>query len=103
MKVLALILSIYILGLNIVPCADYDTSTQEVKTEVSQALDHDHQHQDSDLCSPFCQCHCCHIHVAQFKTAEYELSNSFILTQLFYYFDGFEKHYNHTLLQPPQV
>ncbi|XCF04745.1 DUF6660 family protein [Tamlana crocina] len=103
MKVLALILSIYIFALNLVPCEDNGIPDNEVKTEISQALDNDHQHQGADLCSPFCQCHCCHIHVAQFNVLDYSLSNIVVQTQVFNHFEGLEKDFNTTLLQPPQV
>lgn len=103
MKVLALILSIYIFALNLVPCEDNAIPDNEVKTEISQALDNDHQHQGADLCSPFCQCHCCHIHVTHFNVVDYSLSNTIISTQLFYCSEGLEKDFNTNLLQPPQV
>lgn len=102
MKFLGFILSIYIFGLNLVPCEDNAAFGNEFKTEISQALD-DHQHQDTDLCSPFCYCHCCHIHVTHFNVVDYNLSNTVIYTQEFRYFKGFEKDFNTTLLQPPQV
>ncbi|MFV0573641.1 MAG: DUF6660 family protein [Xanthomarina gelatinilytica] len=103
MKVLTLILSIYIFALNLVPCEDNGISNNEVKTEITQALDNDHQHENTDLCSPFCQCHCCHIHVIQFNVVDYSLSNITVPTQVFSHFDGLEKDFNTTLLQPPQV
>ncbi|MBU3823129.1 hypothetical protein KO566_13785 [Flavobacteriaceae bacterium XHP0103] len=103
MKFLAFILSIYIFTLNLVPCEDTGTFDNEVKTEISQDLGDNHQHQDADLCSPFCICQCCHIHVTHFNVVDYSLSNTVIPTQLFYYFDGLEKDFNTTLLQPPQV
>lgn len=103
MKFLALILSIYIFALNLVPCEDNSVSNNESRLEISQTLEDDHQHQNSDLCSPFCHCHCCHIHVIQFNVLDYSIANSVISTQVFYHFEGLEKDFNTILLQPPQV
>lgn len=104
MKVLALILSIYILGLNLVPCEDGNTFDNEVKTELTKNKAHDHDHQESDSCSPFCQCHCCHIHITHFKIAEYNIANNTpISTQIFYHFEGIAQDFSTALLQPPQV
>ena len=103
MKFLALILSIYIFGLNLVPCEDNNGFENEVNTEISQNFDNDHQHQELDLCSPFCQCHCCHIHVTHFKVVDYSISNTLISTKVFYYYEGIENSFSNTLLQPPRV
>lgn len=103
MKFFAFILSIYIIGLNLAPCDDYNTVDNEVKTEISQAIDADHQHQDSDLCSPFCNCHCCHVYATHLIIVEFTVASTYISTEVFYHFDGFEKDFNPTILQPPQV
>lgn len=103
MKFLAFILSIYIFGLNLAPCDDYGTVDNGFKTEISQALDADHQHQNSDLCSPFCNCHCCHVHATQFKIVDFTINTTDISTEVFYHFKGLEKDFNPTILQPPRV
>ncbi len=101
MKFVAFILSIYILALNFAPCEDYDASGNEVKTEISQQSDGDHT--DLDLCSPFCQCHCCHINAIDFNTSDLKLQVSEISTELFFHIYGLEKSFNNTILQPPRV
>ncbi len=103
MKFLAFILSIYILALNLTPCADYSVPDDEVKIEISQAIGDDHQHQDSDLCSPFCSCQCCHINATHFKIADIELDIKLISTLDFFYLNGSEKDINTSILQPPRV
>ena len=103
MKFLALILSLYIFALNLAPCDDYGTVDNEVNTEISQAIGDDHQHQDSDLCSPFCNCHCCHIHATHFKIVDFTINFTDISTEVFYHFNGLVKDFNPTILQPPQV
>ncbi|WP_223552089.1 DUF6660 family protein [Aestuariivivens sp. NBU2969] len=102
MKFIALLLSIYIFGLNLVPCEDNGKFTDEVKTEISQVQCNDHQHQDRDLCSPFCSCECCHICILSFNAVDYIIQNPFVSTEVFYYKGGLEKNFNFYILQPPQ-
>lgn len=103
MKHLAFILSIYIFALNLTPCADYDVSDNDVKTEISQAMNNDHQHQDSDLCSPFCICQCCHISATYLHFADLTLDINIISTQDFLYLNGTEKDFTTSILQPPRA
>ncbi|WP_127844265.1 DUF6660 family protein [Psychroflexus aestuariivivens] len=103
MKFFAFILSIYIFTLNLVPCEDTGTFDNEVKTEISQDLGDNHQHQDADMCSPFCQCHCCHIHATHFEIIDFTIANTEISTEIFHYPDSLVKNFNPNILQPPQV
>ncbi len=103
MKFLAAILSIYIFALNLVPCEDSCDFDNEVKTEISKTLDNDHKHQDTDSCSPFCNCQCCHVHATHFKIVDFIIATTSISTEVFYHFKGLEKDFNSTILQPPQV
>ena len=102
MKFIAFILSIYIFTLNLAPCADYVDSNDDAKTEISQATD-DHQHQDSDLCSPFCICQCCHINATYFQFADLKFNFPYISTQDFLYLNGTEKDFTTSILQPPRA
>ncbi|MGH1384007.1 DUF6660 family protein [Kordia sp.] len=103
MKFLAAILSIYIFTLNFLPCGDSSNADNEIKIEISHDVNDDHGHQDSDLCSPFCHCNCCHINVMQFKIVDFTLATIDISTKIFHYSDGLIKNFNPTILQPPQV
>ena len=58
MRLLACILSIYILVLTAMPCCDRPESGSVQKTEVAQKTG-SVPHQDIDHCSPFCSCNCC--------------------------------------------
>ncbi len=102
MKYLAFILAIYIFTLNLAPCDDSDVP-DDAKTEFSQAMDDNHQHQDSDLCSPFCICQCCHISATYSQIADLKLDIPHISTQDFIYLNGSEKDFTTSVLQPPQV
>ncbi|MDN3667356.1 DUF6660 family protein [Algibacter miyuki] len=103
MKFLAFILSIYIFALNLTACDDSVVVNDDVKTEISQNLNHDSQHQDADLCSPFCNCQCCHINVTNLKTATIKFEMAFISTQDFFYLNQLEKDFNTSILQPPRA
>jgi len=68
MKLLTVILSVYFLTLNLYPCGDTPTEEQ-VLLEVAEQIDGDQQqHDHMDLCSPFCHCHCCHVHAIKIAT-----------------------------------
>jgi hypothetical protein len=68
MKYISAILSIYILALALLPCADQidwcnsDTGAEQVVAQ-AEAGDHDHSSDSKDLCSPLCTCSCCHLTV----------------------------------------
>jgi len=101
MKIAAFLLSIYILALNFSSCEDNDACNDEVKTQISQ-LSND-GHSALDLCSPFCQCHCCQIHVTNFIKVDCEIASSDISTEVFFHFNGLEKDFKNFILQPPRV
>jgi Family of unknown function (DUF6660) len=103
MKFFAFILSIYILALNFAPCEDSGTFDNNLKVEISQITDVDHGHNVLDLCSPFCQCHCCHIHATNFNFDEFTMASENISTEIFLHFDGLGKDISHSILQPPRV
>ncbi|MDP4278735.1 MAG: hypothetical protein Q8914_14005 [Bacteroidota bacterium] len=57
-RLIAGLLSIYILFLTVVPCADSWTSHDPQQTLITQATGGTHQN-ECDHCSPFCTCKCC--------------------------------------------
>ena len=101
MKYLAVILSIYIIALNLVPCEDNWIFDNVGTTEISQVIDDDHQHQNSDFCSPFCSCQCCQMTLSNIILADYN-PNPIISSELFHSLEGLEKKFNTSILQPPQ-
>lgn len=105
MKFIAIILSIYILGLNFTPCDDVvsEEDGQDVYSEITKHNDADHNHKTSDLCSPFCQCHCCHIHATQFQPLEISFTIPEISIKVYLHFNSLGKDFTQTLLQPPRV
>jgi len=101
MKFLTFTLSIYILALNFSPCEDNNVYNDEVKSEIAQQADDGHI--DLDLCSLFCQCHCCQIQVTYFRIADLNVTIPDVSTELFFHFQGSEKEFNNSFLQPPRV
>ncbi|CAM1340480.1 DUF6660 family protein [Tenacibaculum amylolyticum] len=103
MKLFTIIFALYIFALNLVPCEDYGSLDNEVNTEISKSGEHDHNHQDSDMCSPFCQCQCCHVYVIHVSIADYKVSDVAFIEKSYFYEEGFEKEFNTSLLEPPKV
>lgn len=84
MKLIAIILSTYILGLITIPCADDHVAINSNSFELQeQTSSHD---SDVDCCSPFCFCNCCQsssltttFNTFQFNLVGFKLIASFIL------------------------
>nr|WP_298504535.1 DUF6660 family protein [uncultured Maribacter sp.] len=91
------------MALNFATCKDNLALDNKVKTEVVEAFGDDHQHQDSDLCSPFCICQCCHINATYFQFADLKFNFPYISTQDFLYLNGTEKDFTTSILQPPRA
>lgn len=93
------ILSVYLLGLNFMPCSDMIPVTPDDQiTQVNADANHDHQ----DDCSPFCQCHCCHVHVVEINpnplAATPEINKS-----LFFHLNDAGWELPKSFLQPPRA
>ena len=59
MKLFAAFLSIFLLCLATLPCADAAVNETD---PIVMADNHDHG-EAADNCAPLCYCHCCHVHV----------------------------------------
>ena len=107
-KIMALILSLYVLGLNLLACNDNDTSQLNSDSEVTviaaQDLDFDHSHDKVvDLCPPFCSCHCCHVHTVDFGSSHFEPLIVEIPSKAFAHFDSSAEEPILSFLDPPKV
>ncbi|OQX97998.1 MAG: hypothetical protein B6I20_11625 [Bacteroidetes bacterium 4572_117] len=100
MKSLAIIISVYILALIAIPCADAHASDSgKVSMEL---LQQDYNHSDGvDLCSPFCFCNCCQTHSqpAGYNTYQVNLVSSTI--SMAYLYQN-EINYTFSFWRPPQ-
>lgn len=103
MKLVALLLATYILALNLSPCEDGSFNDDSCNSEQVQGIDTDHNHGDFDLCSPFCTCHCCHVHATYSNLADLSIVSNDIATDIFLHFDSLGKDIPNSILQPPRV
>ena len=70
MKWIAILLSIYLMALSNMPCADMEVNSAAHKTaQFSSEANHSHD-KDNDLCSPFCACNCCGAQVLSYQTSQ---------------------------------
>lgn len=66
MKLMSVILAALMLYLSGMPCDDLEVADNDGKITYlpsQHTHDHDGGSSDSDGCSPFCVCHCCHTHI----------------------------------------
>nr|WP_313792101.1 DUF6660 family protein [Muricauda sp. UBA7809] len=105
MKFLTIILSFYFLALNVVPCGDSGTaSTAKDDAQVVSVMDYDGNHdQDCELCSPFCQCHCCHVHTIDFGIIAFTPLPNPISQENFSHFESVSDGVVSSVLQPPRA
>ncbi|MDT0687419.1 DUF6660 family protein [Autumnicola psychrophila] len=105
MRIAALILSFYFLGLNFLSCADeaeLSSSDAEFSTE-KLAESENPKEPSEDLCPPFCHCHCCHVHVVNLQSTEFVIVDFQISTLISTKLEASEKDFSSSLLQPPRV
>jgi hypothetical protein len=102
-KILAFILSIYILALNFTPCEDSSAFDSSSNTEIVQLQDFDPDHNASDLCSPFCHCQCCQVNAADLDMIEFATLTTEISSEVFFHIDNLGKDIPNSILQPPRV
>ena len=74
----------------------------DVKIEITQDTNTNHNHSGVDLCSPFCQCHCCQIFATYLNVEELTLPSVIISTNIFLHFDSLGKDISNIILQPPK-
>jgi hypothetical protein len=106
-KIFSYILSIYLVVLSCLPCADVEASnfTHNLSKIETNSDNHSHD-QENDACSPFCICNCCGQSVLSyvptvvfnFQTSieEIETLNSIYKSNLYSNFFG-------SIWQPPQI
>ncbi|MDF0706270.1 MULTISPECIES: DUF6660 family protein [Flagellimonas] len=102
MKFFTVILSIYVLALNVVPCSDAGNVTEDSQGVYLVQFDGEHS-ENCELCSPFCHCHCCHVHTVDFGIARFQPLQETYLEEVFTHFEGLGKEFTDPLFQPPQV
>jgi hypothetical protein len=107
MRLLNIILSIYLVLLSCLPCADMEVnSLVHSSTEFSANYD-DHSHdKESDSCPPFCVCNCCGMQIFNFSqelTFEFRKTAIEITTQIPTYKSILTSNFYGSIWQPPQI
>ncbi|WP_407653983.1 DUF6660 family protein [Aquimarina gracilis] len=104
MKFLTLLLAIYFFSLNFYPCSDTHGDEEDSTAEISLDNDNhsDHDHCDSELCSPFCYCHCCQIHTSPVVLQNYALVKISYSKSIFRHFEKIHEGASFKPLQPPE-
>jgi hypothetical protein len=101
MKLFALILSLYIIFLTTLPCADGLMENRCHSREHVSGQGDSHQH--CDRCSPFCTCDCCASHVVPIEnTVHFEYS---ALPEPFIFFYSSDYHLStySSIWHPPKI
>ena len=104
MRVLACILSIYVVILTAIPCVDKLTEDHLPQTGIGGKVDAGHQHHDGDQCSPFCTCNCCATPVIQqeffIQFDNFTFLHEYTANE---YISVFTSDYLSSIWQPPQI
>lgn len=107
-KYIAFILSLYFLGLNFTPCNDEvaTISCENMNCETDARIDSEASSycdgEKEDLCSPFCKCHCCHVHVINLLADSFDVFSPGFPSGTFAHSDSLGKELSFSLLQPPR-
>lgn len=106
MKWITILLSIYLMALSNMPCADMEVNSVAHKTaQFSSEANHTHDKQN-DLCSPFCTCNCCGAQVLSYQTSvvfDFPVTCSIISIPLPNYNSVLTSNFYGSIWQPPQI
>ena len=107
MKLLNYILSIYLVALSCLPCADIEVSSAAHKATEIAANHENHSHdKENDLCSPFCICNCCGQQILNFSqeiAPQFRKIATEITTQIPDYKSILTSNFYGSIWQPPQI
>lgn len=108
MKIINFILSIYLVALSCLPCADMEESSlSHLSSEIAQNHEGHTHDKESDLCSPFCSCNCCGsitlIFVSQLNFELIPFSTSLIEAKETFYISKHFSNFYGSIWQPPQI
>lgn len=102
MKILTLMLSLYVMLLNSMACADTVGFSADHDVTVTEYNYNAHVEFCGDQCSPFCACVCCVGCTSPPKVVAQPITADFTTTQFFYLDDHFQTA-KYLLLQPPRA
>ncbi|WP_395047584.1 DUF6660 family protein [Flavobacterium sp.] len=107
MRLLKYILSIYLVALSCLPCADMEVNSFAHSSPKIAANHENHSHdKENDLCPPFCVCNCCGQQILNFSkevTFEFRKIATEITTQIPNYKSIPTSNFYGSIWQPPQI
>lgn len=107
MKWIITILSIYLVTLSCLPCADMEVNSPAHDLTELASNDNDHSHdKEKDSCSPFCFCNCCGAQVFTYEPGisfGFSVVSAIITIQLPTYKSVFTSSFFGSIWQPPQI
>lgn len=107
MKFLNIILSIYLVALSCLPCADMEVNSLAHSSSEVVANHDKHSHdKENDLCPPFCVCNCCGTQILNFNqeiTFEFRKVFTEITTQIPTYKSILTSNFYGSIWKPPQI
>ena len=107
MKIWRIILSVILVVLSCLPCADGAVvSTRETNVAAASHNSHSKEH-SGDLCSPFCICNCCGVQILNFTPAlafePHTVPAELIVKPEITYQSNFASQFSGGIWQPPQL
>lgn len=102
-----LILSIYLIALSCLPCADLEVNSPAHTSKELSSNSENHSHdKEKDLCSPFCICNCCGAQVLSYFptiTFNFPVVSAIIKLPLPTYKSILSSNFYGSIWQPPQI
>ena len=102
-KILTIILSLYFLVLNGVPCDDSEVSLYDSQNDLLTQLDHNSDNTEQPVCVNFCLCSGCHVNIVNVDILTFSVPTFDISSEIFFHFNGSGEDIPHSLFQPPRV
>jgi hypothetical protein len=106
MRWIAIVMSIYLMALSNMPCADMEVNSAMHKTAQFSSEDNHSHDKHNDLCSPFCTCNCCSAQVLSYQSVlsfEFPAAYNLISIPLPNYRSVFASNFYGSIWQPPQI
>lgn len=107
LKFTNIILSLIILLISSMPCADLEVNSFAHSSEKFISNNENHSHdEENDLCSPFCICSCCGSQMASYSQSiviDFPIPSKDIKTLLPSYKSIFTSNFYGSIWQPPQI
>jgi hypothetical protein len=107
MKIANFILSVYLIALSCLPCADMEVNSlvHSVAEFASNHTEHSHD-KENDLCPPFCICNCCGAQFLSYQPTiifDFPVVVTLIKIPLPTYKSKFSSNFFGSIWQPPQI